>query len=94
VSDPAPPTVVSVQWHPYAGHPAALVLADHQPECVTKATPPAAPVMCCCGVMVAWCDFSAHQTGMLHRAGLLADGTPPETPTARVLAERAQRGTT
>jgi hypothetical protein len=56
-------------------HPAALVLADHQPVYVTAATPPTATVRCSCNATVQWCDFATHQTEALVEAGLLADVT-------------------
>lgn len=62
--------------HPYADHPAALVLADHQPRYVTASTKPAAPVRCDsdeCDWEGQWCDFAAHQTAKLDRAGLLKE---------------------
>jgi hypothetical protein len=138
---------VSIQRHPYADHPAALVVADH------PLTGRGDYARCGCwhdNPETGWrgpaCDHPAHLTEMLDQAGLLkpvgpppatcwhcdaairespgafgstwwrtedgglmcpgvsgdahepaglaADGTSPETPTTRVLAERADRRTT
>jgi hypothetical protein len=79
VSDHIGPAVAEeaasrVQRHPYADHPAALVLADHQPRYVTASTKPAAPVRCCSDDWEGqWCDFAAHQTDRLDQAGLLKE---------------------
>jgi hypothetical protein len=54
-------------------HPAALVLADHQPVYVTASTQPGSTVRCCCGKWAEpWCEFAAHQADVLVAAGLLA----------------------
>jgi hypothetical protein len=63
-----------IQPHPYADHPAALVLADHQPRYVTASTKPVAPVRCVSDDWEGqWCDFAAHQTDRLDQAGLLKE---------------------
>jgi hypothetical protein len=63
--------------HPYAGHPAASVLADHLAPWRVR---PAAPVECGCGE---WrgpsCDHPAHLAEVLHQAGLLKHTAPPPT---------------
>jgi hypothetical protein len=63
--------------HPYADHPAALVLADHQRLGFTRgATDPA---VCDCGWRGPLCDHPAHLTEMLEQAGLLKPIDPPPT---------------
>jgi phosphoribosyl-ATP pyrophosphohydrolase len=54
-------------------HPAALVLADHQPVYVSASTKPAAMVRCSCNATVQWCDFATHQAEALVAAGLLTE---------------------
>jgi hypothetical protein len=79
-------------------HPAALVLAGHYPvggQWRDLYVAPTIHVRCSCGEWAGPArDHPAHQARVLAEAGLLADGTPPETPTTRVLGERADRRTT
>jgi hypothetical protein len=54
-------------------HPAALVLADHQPVYVTASTQPGSTVRCCsCDWTGPWCEFPEHQAQVLAEAGVLA----------------------
>lgn len=78
---------MSDQRHPYAGHPAAAVLADHlltlrylAPSPLTPS--PAVPAHCDCGWRGAACDHPAHLAETLDRAGLLlpADVTVVDWP--------------
>jgi hypothetical protein len=74
-------------------HPAALVLADHQPVYVTASTQPGSTVRCSCDTTVQWCDFATHQTEALVAAGLLTDegGTSPAMPPTSFVEGLARR---
>jgi hypothetical protein len=55
--------------HPYAGHPASLVLADHfQTNHVRGAV---SPLHCACGWHGPACNHPAHLAEALDQAGLL-----------------------
>jgi hypothetical protein len=72
---------VSVQRHPYAGHPAALVLADHQlrPHVWTQHGA-GVQVVCRCNDWSGWdYDHPTHLTYVLEQAGLLKPIDPPPT---------------
>jgi hypothetical protein len=69
-------------------HLAALVLVEHQPMMLPITTRPADTVRCCCNTAMPWREFHSHQARALDEAGLLAPGTPAETPTERVREAR------
>jgi hypothetical protein len=63
---------VSDQQHPYAGHPAALVLADHL---IPFPSWSSRPTRCDCRWTGPSCDHPAHLAEMLQKAGLLKEDT-------------------
>jgi hypothetical protein len=70
------------QRHPYAGHPAASVLADHIAAIGVRA--PMSRAACECGWRGAVCDYPAHLAEVLHQAGLLKPAGPsPSLATCR-----------
>jgi hypothetical protein len=59
-------------------HPAALVLAVHQPIHVSPVTQPGERVRCDGDDWIGpWCEFATHQAAVLAGAGLLAETMEP-----------------
>jgi hypothetical protein len=70
---PTPDPAVGPVRHPYAGHPASLVLADH--FAINHVRGAVSPLHCACGWNGPACNHPAHLAEVLDRAGLLKEDT-------------------